>query len=90
MELVLTWYEEVLRCALLGPQAVVKYEEYSHDIQAAAARVGPTGARQQLSAVYDTVHALERNANQRLAVEDLLVRLVELEERYRPSSASDG
>jgi len=75
LQLVLSWYEEVLRCALLGSEAVVRHQDSLPAIAQTAAELGATGALRQLTIVYDTIQALNRNANRQLAVEDMLLQL---------------
>ncbi|MBI3301466.1 MAG: DNA polymerase III subunit [Deltaproteobacteria bacterium] len=76
LELVLSWYEEVLRYALLGQDAVVRHQDCLPAVAQAAASLGRAGALRQLTLVYDTMQALGRNANRQLAVEDMLLQLV--------------
>jgi DNA polymerase-3 subunit delta' len=78
LELVLSWYEEVLRCAVLGQQGVVRHQDCLPVIAQMAARLGVSGALRQLTLVYDTIQALGRNANKQLAVEDMLLQLAAL------------
>jgi hypothetical protein len=75
LELVLSWYEEVLRCALFGPEGVVRHHECLPAVSQSAAGLGVSGALRQLTLVYDTIQALGRNANRQLAVEDMLLQL---------------
>jgi DNA polymerase-3 subunit delta' len=75
LELVLSWYEEVLRYTLLGQDAVVRHTDRLPTIARAASELGAAGALRQLTIVYDTMQALNRNANRQLAVEDMLLRL---------------
>jgi DNA polymerase-3 subunit delta' len=78
LELVLSWYEEVLRGALWGPEGVVRHHDCRPAVLQMAARVGVSGALRQLTLVYDTIQALGRNANRQLAVEDMLLQLATL------------
>jgi len=75
LELVLSWYEEVLRCAVLGQDSVVRYRDCLPAVTQAAAALGVSGALRQLSLVYDTIQALGRNANKQLTVEDMLLQM---------------
>jgi DNA polymerase-3 subunit delta' len=75
LELVLSWYEEVLRCAVLGQEGIVRYRDRSSTVSHMATTLGVSGALRQLTLVYDTIQALGRNANRRLAVEDMLLQL---------------
>jgi DNA polymerase-3 subunit delta' len=77
LELVLSWYEEVLRCAVLGQEGIVRYRDRSSTVSEMATALGVNGALRQLTLVYDTIQALGRNANRRLAVEDMLLQLAE-------------
>lgn len=81
LELVLSWYEEVLRCAVLGPEGIVRYRDRSSAVTQMAKTLGVNGALRQLTLVYDTIQALGRNANRRLAVEDMLLQLAEASPR---------
>lgn len=75
LELVLSWYEEVLRCAALGQASVLRYRECLDTVSRMAAVLGVSGALRQLTIVYDTIQALGRNANKQLAIEDMLLQL---------------
>ncbi len=75
LELVLSWYESVLHYALLGPEAVVRHKDSLPVVAQAASALGADGALRQLTVVYDTIQALNRNANRQLAVEDMLLQL---------------
>jgi len=75
LELVLAWCEEVLRCAVLGQEGIVRYRDRSPAVSQAAATLGIPGALRQLTLVYDTIQALGRNANKQLAVEDMLLQM---------------
>ena len=75
LEIVLSWYEEVLRYAVLGAEEVVRHQNCLLAISQFAMRLGIEGALQQLAIVYDTLQALGRNANRQLAVENMLLQL---------------
>jgi len=75
LEIILSWYEEVLRYVLLGQEGVVRYQDYLPAVVEAAAGLDAAAALRQLTLVYDTMQALGRNANRQLAVEDLLIQL---------------
>lgn len=75
LAIVLSWYEEVLRYALLGTEGVVRHQECLPTLAKLAARQGVDGALRQLSVVYATIQALGRNANRQLAAEDMLLQL---------------
>lgn len=75
LELVLSWYEEVLRCVVLGREGIVRHQENAAVMSQRAAVLGVERALRQLTLVYDTIQALGRNANRQLAVEDLLLQL---------------
>lgn len=75
LAIVLSWYEEVLRYAVLGTEGVVRHHECLNAIAKLATKLGVEGALQQLSVVYATIQALGRNANRQLAVEDMLLQL---------------
>ena len=78
LELVLAWYEEALRYLLLGKGAVVRYQDCLSALGQATAHVSISRALRDLYVVYDTMQALDRNANPRLAVEDMLLELAEV------------
>jgi DNA polymerase III subunit delta' len=75
LELVLSWYEEVFRYAVLGDEGVIRHQTCLPAVAQLASRLGVEGALQQLTIVYDTLQALGRNANRQLAAEDMLLRL---------------
>lgn len=75
LELVLSWYEEVVRCAALGPQSITRHHDCLLAVSDLASTLGVSGALRQLSIVYDTIQAIGRNANKQLAVEDMLLQL---------------
>ncbi len=75
LELVLAWYEEVLRYLLLGNAAVVRYQDCLPALVRTTVNVSVSRALHDLNVVYDTIQALGRNANPRLAVEDMLLEL---------------
>lgn len=75
LAIVLSWYEEVWRYALLGGEGVVRHQECLSPITKLASRLGVDGTLQRLSVVHSTIQALGRNANRQLAVEDMLLQL---------------
>jgi len=75
LEIMLSWYEEVLRYVLLGQEGVVRYQDCLPAVAEAAVGLDVSEALRQLTLVYDTMQALGRNANRQLAVEDLLIQL---------------
>lgn len=75
LELVLSWYEEVLRYLLLGQDGVVRYQDCLAALTQTAQGLDVEQALRQLTLVYDTIQALGRNANARLTVEDMLLHL---------------
>jgi DNA polymerase-3 subunit delta' len=75
LELVLSWYEEVFRYAVLGAEGVARHQACLSAIAQMASRLGLEGTLRQLTIVYDTLQALGRNANRQLAVEDMLLQL---------------
>lgn len=77
LELVLSWYEEALRYLLLGNAAVVRYQDCLPALARTTVNVSISRALHDLNVVYDTIQALGRNANPRLAVEDMLLELAE-------------
>ena len=81
LELALSWYEERLRYVLLGQDGVIRYADCLPAITHTAQDLSIEEVLQQFSLVYDTIAALERNANARLAVEDMLLQLAAQETR---------
>ena len=77
LELVLAWYEEALRYLLLGKSAVVRYQDCLSALGQATANVNISRALRDLTVVYETMQAQDRNANPRLTVEDMLLELAE-------------
>jgi len=75
LEIVLSWYEEVLRCVVLGQAGVVRHRDCLSAVAEAAAGLNVAEALRQLTLVYDTMQTLGRNANRQLAVEDMLMQL---------------
>lgn len=75
LELVLSWYEEVLHYLLLGQEGVVRYQDCLPAVMQTAQGLEAEQALRQLTIVYDTIQALGRNANARLTVEDMLLHL---------------
>jgi hypothetical protein len=75
LELVLSWYEEVLHYTVLGQDGVIRYQDSLAAVAQAAAGLGVAGALRCVTLVHDTIQALARNANRRLAVEDMLLQL---------------
>jgi DNA polymerase-3 subunit delta' len=75
LELVLSWYEEQLRYLLLGQAGVIRYQDCLPAMTQAAQALSVEEALRQLTLVYDTMQALGRNANARLAVEDMLLQI---------------
>jgi DNA polymerase-3 subunit delta' len=75
LELVLSWYEEQLRYLLLGQEGVIRYQDCLPAMTQAAQALSVEEALRQLTLVYDTMQALGRNANARLAVEDMLLQI---------------
>ena len=75
LEIVLSWYEEVLRYVVLGQEGVVRYQDSLPAVAEAAADLDVAEALRQVTVVYDTMQALGRNANRQLAVEDMLIQL---------------
>ena len=75
LELVLSWYEEQLRYLLLGQEGVMRYQDCLPAMTQAAQDLSVEEALRQLTLAYDTMQALGRNANARLAVEDMLLQI---------------
>lgn len=75
LEIVLSWYEEVLRYLLLGAEGVIRYHDCLPAVAQAARGLSVAEALRQVTLVYDTMQALGRNAHRQLAVEDMLLQL---------------
>ncbi len=75
LELILSWYEERLRYILLGQDGVIRYADCLPALAQTTQGLDVEEALRQLSLVYATIRALGRNANLRLAVEDMLLQL---------------
>lgn len=75
LDLVLGWYEEALAYRLRGAPAVVRYRDCPDALARAVARSSVPRALHDLRLVFDTLAALDRNANPKLAVETMLLQL---------------
>lgn len=75
LDLVLGWYEEALAYRLRGAPAVVRYRDCSDALARAVARSSVPRALHDLRLVFDTLAALDRNANPKLVVETMLLQL---------------
>lgn len=75
LDLVLGWYEEALAYRLRGAPAVVRYRDCLDALDQAVLRLSVPRALHDLRLVFDTLAALDRNANPRLAVETMLLQL---------------
>lgn len=75
LDLVLGWYEEALAYRLRGAPAVVRYRDCLDALTRAVARSSVPRALHDLRLVFDTLAALDRNANPKLAVETMLLQL---------------
>ena len=75
LDLVLGWYEEALAYRLRGAPAVVRYRDCLDPLARAVARSSVPRALHDLRLVFDTLAALDRNANPKLAVETMLLQL---------------
>ena len=75
LDLVLGWYEEALAYRLRGAPAVVRYRDCLDALARAVARASVPRALHDLRLVFDTLAALDRNANPKLAVETMLLQL---------------
>ena len=56
----------------------MRYQDCLSALGRATANVSISRALRDLNVVYDTMQALDRNANPRLAVEDMLLELAEV------------
>ena len=75
LELVLTWYQERLRYCLVGGEGVTLYSRWLPALTIGFTELSVGRALSALMFVHDTVLLLDRNANPRLAVEDMLLQL---------------
>lgn len=75
LDLVLGWYEEALAYRLRGAPAVVRYRDCLDALARAVTRSSVPRALHDLRLVFDTLAALDRNANPKLAVETMLLQL---------------
>ena len=75
----LAWYRDVLETALAGDGAALRNPAAADDVRRAARRLSAAALLRQLEAVYDTIIALEKNANRMLAVETMLLSLRAIE-----------
>src|SRR5207302_878137 len=75
----LAWYRDVLETALAGDAAALRNPAAADAVRLAARRLSPPALLRQLEAVYDTIVALEKNANRMLAVETMLLSLRAIE-----------
>lgn len=75
LDLVLGWYEEALAYRLRGAPAVVRYRDCPDALARAVARSSVPRTLHDLRLVFDTLAALDRNANPKLAVETMLLQL---------------
>ena len=73
------WYRDVLETALAGDAAALRNPAAADVVRLAARRLSPPALLRQLEAVYDTIVALEKNANRMLAVETMLLSLRAIE-----------
>ncbi len=75
----LAWYRDVLETALAGDAAALRNPAAADAVRLAARRLSPPALLRQLEAVYDTITALEKNANRMLAVDTMLLSLRAIE-----------
>ncbi len=80
----LAWYRDVLETALAGDAAALRNPAAADAVRLAARRLSPPALLRQLEAVYDTILALEKNANRMLAVETMLLSLRAIERGASP------
>jgi DNA polymerase-3 subunit delta' len=86
LDVVVSWYRDLLRVALGGPETAVANVEARAAIATAAARTAPHTALRLLEVVCDTVEAVGRNANKTLAIETSLLELRRLVRRAERAS----
>jgi len=82
----LAWYRDVLETTLAAGASPLRLPALADSIQQAAARLPAPVRLRQLEAVYDTILALEKNANRMLAIETMLLSLRALERATSSSS----
>jgi len=75
LEVLLSWYRDLLRYQLLGEQAVEQNPDHLSLLAQASAGEKIEQSLRHLTLVYDTVRALGRNANRQLALERMLLGL---------------
>jgi len=75
LEVLLSWYRDLLRYQLLGEQAVEQNPDHLSLLAQAGAGRKVEQSLRHLALVYDTIGALRRNANRQLALERMLLGL---------------
>ena len=75
----LAWYRDVLETTLAGDAVALRNPAAADAVRLAARCLSPPALLRQLEAVYDTIVALEKNANRMLAVETMLLSLRAIE-----------
>lgn len=86
LAVVLSWYRDLLRVAVDGPDAPLANADTRAAITAAATTTPPDAALRLLEVVCDTVEAIGRNANKTLALETMLLELRRLARRAERAS----
>jgi DNA polymerase-3 subunit delta' len=75
LEVLLSWYRDLLRYQLLGEQAVEQNPDHLPLLAQAGAERTIEHSLRHLTLVYDTIRALGRNANRQLALERMFLGL---------------
>lgn len=75
LEVLLSWYRDLLRYQLLGEQVVEQNPDHLPLLARASAGGKIEQSLRYLTLVYDTIQALRRNANRQLALERMLLGL---------------
>jgi len=81
LDVAVSWYRDLLRVTLDGPDTPITNVEAGPQVVAAAAHTAPETALRLLEVVCDTVEAVGRNANKTLALETMLLELRRLVRR---------
>lgn len=81
LDAAVSWYRDLLRVTIEGPDAPIDNAAARPSIVAAATETAPPTALRLLEVVCDTVDAVGRNANRTLALETMLLELRRLVRR---------
>jgi DNA polymerase-3 subunit delta' len=81
LDVAVSWYRDLLRLTIAGPDTEIANVEARPALVAAAAATAPETALRLLEVVCDTVDAVGRNANKTLVLETMLLELRRLVRR---------